>query len=335
MYPFYGYNGWYKDVIKKLEGQKKYSDTELNILARAYSTYASALLSDQLGYSIPEESFNPPLAMNCLTQEQIKKYQAIEDTAISLFKRLKEQNPDFETIVGNISIKYANEIMVEFHGLLTYSRDYAKDIKLPDNLYPDSIIRQTKGWMNNCPENAIYFSFGDNDFYPFLYVQQHDRFRRDIYVVNYSLLAIDRYIYTYNQPLFESPKVELGADTSLYHNNKNAYIYLKKSSSSYSIDEMLNKLRGLDPNKVPQLDRNHFLIRGKNQKQEEDTTSVSVVPNIEFEGEYILKNQWIVLDIFDHLNGRDFISQYSFYDELKNLGTFLEWNGEVFKYKYP
>jgi hypothetical protein len=327
LYPYFGYTGWYKDVIKKLEGRQKYTDGDLNILARAYSTYASSLLSDQYGFAIPEECFNPPLKLNCLTSDQIKKYRDVCQKASSLFGKLKNQNPRFNTSVGNISIKCANEIMVPFHCLLVYAPAYAKEMKLPDGIYPDSLIDVAKKWMNNCPQEAIFLSFGDNDFYPLLYLQQHDGFRKDIYVVNYNLLGMGRYIYSYSLPLFEAKKIELAADSAIYTNGYNYYIYLNESGKIFSIDEMVEKMRKRLGNEIPELEGNTFSISGK-----KDNDTLVLSSKLKIEEKYISMNQWILLDILDHLNNRAFILPNGFNDQLKNLNPFLDWNGKVFRY---
>jgi len=327
LYPYYGYDGWYKDVINKLEGQPKPGDQELYALARAYSAFASSLLSNQIGYAMSEESFNPPLKLNCLSWKQIQRYEEICGKAINLFEKLKKQNSNFKTTVGNISIKYGNEVMVRFHNLMAYATDYAKGIKLPDNIYPDSVIAFARNWMNNCPRNAIFLSFGDNDFYPLLYLQQHDSLRRDIYVVSYNLLGVPRFIYNYSKPLFDAKPVELAADSTLYTNEYNYYIYLKESDKIISLNQMLDTIRSRAMDEIPALDGNTFYINLKKERQQ-----VSIVSKIKVEERYIALNQWILLDMLEHLNTRPFILPNEFYDQLKNLNTYLDWNGNVFRY---
>ena len=326
VYPYYGYTGWYKDVIKELEHKKGMTDRELYALARSYSTLASSLLSDQLGFAIPEESFNPPLKPECLTQAEIKKYKMICEKAIALFGELKKQNPLFETTVGNIAIKYANEIMVPFHCLMVYASEYAKDIKLPDDIYPDSIIENVKKWMNSCPENSIFLSFGDNDFYPILYLQQHDKFRRDIYVINYSLLGMARYINAYSRSLFGAKAVGFCVDSTIYTKENNYYLYLRKSEKVFDVDQIFAKMRTMKYKELPELEGNTFSICLKRNGQIKPSLKLTI------EEGYIAMNQWILIDILNHLGDRPVILPNNFNDQLKSLNTYLDWNGTVLSY---
>jgi hypothetical protein len=304
----------------------------LYILGRAYSNQANGLLSDQFGFSTPEDVFKVPLTLNCLSTDQIKNYENISGKATALFKQVKDRNPSFQTIVGNISIKYANEVMVPFHNLTVYASKYAEGIKLPEKLYPDSILKKAKEWMNACSENAIFLSFGDNDFYPLLYLQHHDNFRRDIHVVNYSLLGLARYIYAYTQPLFDSRGINISCDTSTYGEGKNDYFLVNKSEKVIGFDSIIMMLRNKNKDEILTAPSNIFSIKYSSGKANKDVT-IGMLANVEVEGAYLIKNQWILLDLINHLNGRQLVLPAQFFDELKSLNNFLRCNGIVCKYQ--
>ena len=51
-----------------------------------------------------------------------------------------------------------------------------------------------RNYLESCAENAILFTFGDNDTYPLWYIQEVEKVRPDIRIINTSLLGIDWYI---------------------------------------------------------------------------------------------------------------------------------------------
>jgi hypothetical protein len=289
-------------------------------------------LSDQFGFSIPEESFHPPLKANSLTKAQIEQYEQVCKKAIDLYRQLKGRNSSFKTIVGNAEIKYANEEVVRFHALMTYATDYAKKISLPDRIYPDSIIQMAKFLMDACSKNAIFISFGDNDFYPLLYLQQHDGYRKDLYVVNYSLLGLSPYINAYSRTLFDANRVVFYADTALYAGTNNDYVVLNESDTTYTMEQLIDKMKKGPDDPPVELGGNSFSLKYEKGRIKDNTT-VGSIAIVKVDGKYIVKNQWLLLDIINNLKGREIDFPNELNDELKNLNYFLNWTGRVYRYK--
>lgn len=331
--PYYGYIGWYKDVIKEYEKLSSLTETQLYALARAYSEYASESVSGQHGFAAPEDIFHLHFRPNAFSDEQLKRFSTLIDSSIEKYRQLSIRNPNFETRVGDSRDKYANELMFKFQMLLTFSEKAAKEMAIPKDLYKDSTLKMARAYLNGCPQQSIFISYGDNDFYPLFYVQHVEGLRKDVYVLNYSLLAVDRFIYRMTLPQFDAMPVRITADTTMYASDNNQLIYIQDSTSSISGTELIRFLKTDKGDEYGRkiLDINTLELPVRRAGRYNTTARIRLEDVF-----YLLRHQWILIDIINNLNGRVLCFPDKLTDELMNLSDYLtrKKEGPLFLYNY-
>ncbi len=97
-------------------------------------------------------------------------------------------------------------------GFENYSNHSRKDIRAARD-YAANFLRGLE-------ENAILFTFGDNDTYPLWYVQEVEGVRTDVRVVNLSLIGVDWYINHQRYAMNDSPPIDYTIPEDSYRGSK-------------------------------------------------------------------------------------------------------------------
>ena len=250
---------------------------------------------------------------------------------------MSNRAPGYKTIVGTIDTKYANEVVDIFASLLIYAEDYARSIKLPDTLYEDSTIAINRQILKDCPPNAIFLSFGDNDYYPLLYLQQHNGYRQDVYIVNYYQLYTSQYIYMATQPRFKSSPIKLSVDSTLYIKEHNNYLRIKQTNKNISFDTVIETIRkGIkNHNNEIEIQDNRFILPMRiqsgatNSIKTDSTLAINMNARLTIDHKVLYRNEWILLDIIYNLGDRSLCALNGFDSPLKDLNDFFTSRGKV------
>ena len=240
---YYGYLGWEDDVIALLENKKELSDTLLYSLGRAYSSKSGYFLHSNWEFANPDIKFDMSEGQNALSKEQLQKYKFYANLAIKQYEKLKKQNPYFETIVGLINTKYSNEYLTAFLNLRIYQNEKEAKKMLKKGLYDDFYISYAKNCLQTCEPNAILFTYGDNDTYPLLYVQAQYGFRKDVMVINVSLLQTSRYINHLRNPILLSDSINISLCRNDYKENKRDIIVLEDNKKFMNLKKMISYVK--------------------------------------------------------------------------------------------
>jgi hypothetical protein len=210
--PFYGYDGWYNDVIDFYQTQHDLNDWQLHAFARAYRTKAGNLFHDYDGYAVKSEMFDLPLGRGHMTEEQISYFLDLYQKCLDVYKKLLKRNPSYKTPVGTISTKYSQEIMDRFLMLLTHQDEETARSTLndQDTLFDEFTLKLCRNLLNSCPADAVLITWGDGDTFPLYYLQVVENYRTDVVIVNASLINIPRYLELIYDAPFNAKTLERG-----------------------------------------------------------------------------------------------------------------------------
>lgn len=248
---FFGYSRWYEDVMKAYANEKELNCDEAQYLARAYDMKASNILFNNLG----DNEYLDPLYAKSRSEAELQEVVKWRWEAIKMFEKSAQLCPDKNRVVGSAVFKSQCICMAFYYDLmiLGYTK-YANQFLEKAN-FDLFYVNVGKNLLNQCAQNGVLFVGGDADTYVCIYVQEKLGFRKDVKVMNTSLLQTGWYISYF----ISERKIKTIQPLSFYCAEISSIAYLTKSGGAGDFNEVCNDVNLGKPNVITQVGEKSYI----------------------------------------------------------------------------
>ena len=178
-------------------------------------------------------------------------------------------------------------------------------------------VAHAKNYLNSCAPNAILFTYGDNDTFPLWYAQEVEGYRRDVRIVNLSLLLGSWYIDQLKRQAYETPAVPISFKRNQYREGIRDQVAIVEHYKQATLKEVMEfvvsdlpqtKLTGYSE-PIDYIPTRRLIIPVDSTKvvangivKPENANKILKELPLDLKGNFLNKSQLMVLDIIANAN---------------------------------
>lgn len=233
-YLFTGYPDWTIASKQSILKRQNHSAYELEVLARIYSSEAMACIQPyQSGNLVGFAQDYEPASYNSIEAKRVNEFVNAADSCLYFYKAILQAYPDYKLhLISDVHTKLGNEYLFFWHMLQSVREEEKAQQYLDACTYPKSTLDYGRSLLNSCKESAILFTSGDSDTYTLWYLQEKLGFRKDVVVINTSLLLTDWYL----KMLRERSDLQFGLSLQEYAELQNHAFFVFEDQNETVVD---------------------------------------------------------------------------------------------------
>ena len=176
-----------------------------------------------------------------------------------------------------------------------------------------------KAYLDSCDKDAILFTIGDNDTFPLWYLQEVEKYRTDIKIINSSLLATDWYIDQMKRKTYESDPIPSQLTHKQYrHGSLDVAYHTGQVQDRWNIDDFMMWISSSDkrtyveisegkfekfyPTNKLRLTVNKETVLANGTVKQKDADSIVDYMDLDVDNRGLTKNRILMLDILANNN---------------------------------